>query len=276
MARKTAKLLTLGAQYGPLTLDYARRVESVGGRFDVAGRALRLINNLFYGQYSNGAGGVDSVAAIAHLLPVLWFPVSNFAGMPVPIIGAQFTSTGYTAGNYSLANGLQGNTSSFLNSNWSTAFLTISHESGIWFWSNSAISSNPGTAAFMGQSGVSGTNNFDIGLGGGGGAIRSRIYSANASSRSVAAEYRFYFGFRISTGTIGIILNTTKFTESQSFANPGDRNVFFGARNSNGTANLHWTNLYSAAGVVNGVLTDPQATTLYNALDAANTARATL
>jgi hypothetical protein len=252
-------------------------VEQIGGRLiDTAGRALQLIDRLIYGQHSNGAGGLGQVASFVHLMPVFWFPVSNFAGCTVPIVGAEFTNSGYVTGNYSLTNGLLGGATRFINTNWSNGSAASQNEIALWFWSNDTIAAL-GTLRVMGQSNAAATNSIEIGISPAN-TTRSRIHSTAGTgiTSTISASDRFYYGYRDSATTQGLFVNTTKTTGVAANADAGARVLYLGARNQAGTTSSFWTNFYSAAGVVNGILTDGQVNVLYNALLEANTARVRL
>lgn len=270
----SAIAIRLGKTYGPITQEYAHRVSQVGGRVPRSTVALKVLDTLLYGQYNNGAGGTGSVSEFLHLFAVLWSPLSNFAGTVIPIIGPTFTNVGHVAGDWNLADGFLGNTSSHLDTNTTPLVFTSQQEQGIGFWSNSY--SQTLANQLMGHAASGGSPATHVGLPPTGSANYAYRVRSGAGLTAPTNASPFIYAYRSDASTVGLYRNTTLSTTSNTDAGPGTRNFYFGARNTNGTATLHWTNRYHSGWLVNGILTPAMVNIFYNAMVAANTSRATL
>ena len=84
----------------PDVLTYVAAVEAVGG--SVSTSAQSLLNTAITTAY----GGLK-YADYKAKLRFFWCPLSNFAGMRVPIKGSAFTNTGFVSGDYSISFGVR-------------------------------------------------------------------------------------------------------------------------------------------------------------------------
>lgn len=260
--------------YGPQVLQYARLTEQLGGRFDAAGRALAAADKLLYGYYSNGAGGQGRMADFLHLFTggLVWAPVSNFAGVIVPIVGPIMTNNGYVAGDYSASSGILPASGKFFDTNINANSLP-QNTSGMGIWSAGMTTIN---TRFMGVRNVTSTQCFDIGVHSTTGNFFWRVMNSSAGG-STTSTGGFNYAQRISSATIRRYVGATGSNDSRaSTAFTTSLNIYLGALNANGAASAQPTDRYSQAYISPAILGDPEINILFNAATALETARASL
>jgi hypothetical protein len=271
MANKLATVLTLGRQYGPLTLDYARRVERVGGRFS-SPRALSLVDNLIYGQYSDGAGGSGVLAGLA-TLPMFWAPICDFPGITEPIIGNSFVNNGFVSGDWNITTGLLGGTGKYLDSGINVSTLT-QNNAGLGFLVDSVPTA--ATTRVLGARNVTSSECFDIGFAVTTGALQSRIMG-NATVLTAATPPTFCAVIRSNSGTNiqRYFQNTRTQVASNSVAFTNALNLYVGGSNAGGGLSAPFTGRIRMV-FQSGNLIEARLNQLYNAVVAYDAERAAL
>ena len=272
--------ISLGLQYGPLTQRYARRVEQAGGRFDPGGRALRALDTMLYGEYSNGSGGTASVASLATGFVSLWCPFCSFSGITISLIGPDVVNTNYVSGDYSLQSGLQGGSTKFLSSTIALNQMTGSIY-GLGAYFNTAL--NLSTSQVMGARATGSTFCLDVGANGGTPAYRIRPGVSGATPTTVSGNSStgmMFMSRLAASGADSVKLFQPDGTESTfnlTAAAAAGSAIYYGALNVVNASSDFILNIYNAAFVTRGLaFNTPEAAVLRAALNEANTARATL
>lgn len=273
-----ASLLKAGVvagAYGTLTNDYETRVIASGGTLSTA--AKNVVEAFFYSQYNNGAGGTGRVADFSSSFALLWAPVSNFAGVIVPLLGADLTNSGFVSGDWDVQTGLLGATNKFLNTG--VAGNSLPQNSLALFHWVSGLANNIST---IGARNAGSTACLDLG-GGGATTFRGRINRSNSTflTRTTDAANGFGLGRRASSTTYEVWSVSSGVLGSASVSTASvlgpTETLYISALNAGGTAGAFAAGIrMEAAGAMNAAPTDAQINILYNALAALDTARATL
>lgn len=264
----------ISAALGPLTLNYVSRVQTAGGT--VSPSAAALLDQVLYGTYSDGASGTGRVADFASNFGLLWLPFSSgLTGFNVNVINTtNNTNNGYLAADYRLQNGLQCSNAKFLNTNFSTALLPNINNCGLGYVARDTWKTTAAVSAIA--IGQAGTNGFDLGSNQTTDSHRFRIYTSASQNRTSGTATCFQAYRAASTGYTSYMDNLSSFA-SIANNNPGNRNVYIGARNNASNVDeLHFTNILQGAWIATAALTGSQANIMNNAMQHMRANRAAL
>jgi hypothetical protein len=246
----------------PDVLTYVAAVEAVGG--SVSTSAQSLLNTAITTTY----GGLK-YADYKAKLRFFWCPLSNFAGMRVPVKGSAFTNNNFVSGDYSINSGLQGGVSKYL-------------DTGV--AANSETDNNTTLMA-----GTVHTGNYSNWLIGGGNsaafvAIGAEVDSYNnnplTDGRIVLASRPsgFYFATRSSSSNFTVYRDKTlagSKTGSTSIGTLANRSIFIANSNFSGSP-LGATSGRVDSGSYGSALTQSEQDSFSDMLNAIRTGRASL
>jgi hypothetical protein len=206
-------------------------------------------------------------------------PVSDFAGITVPVIGPTLTNISYVTGDWNRRTGMQGGSGKALN-----AGIQYGQASNNIFSMGIYNSTSINYSLQQLSGGRTAANDWGLDLGANGGASQVRFRPGNTTITTA-----------ISTGASGLMVvsrlaasgddaaklfepnGTIRSINSTAIATASTLNLYYGALNAGGSVNLHHQNRYSVGYISVGTAIDtPQVAILRNALDALDIARADL
>lgn len=262
-----------GGGYGALTTAYDAAAITAGDTLSTA--ALNAVEAFFYNQYDNGAAGTGRVADFAAKFGYLWAPVGAFVSIRVPLIGANFTNVGFTSANWNVTVGLAGNGSSYFNSNYALPSGS-QNSSGLFFYAPLAYANL--ARGLIGARFSGGNQDRSILIGSGGGHLAGQNVSAGADRHNVGGNNTgMALINRANSSDHSLFKDLTKFDKASVSSTVFAGNTFVFAVNSNGSVILAANSITgSAAGEFFSALSDAEINILNNALNALQTARASL
>lgn len=265
----TEAVLTPSSQFGAITEAYESAVVAASGT--LSAEAKDLVQDFLYSSYSDGSSGTGAVADFSSKFAYLWLPVSTFAGVIVPVIGNNFTNVGFISSDYVITAGLRGDNSSILRTGYILASASQDDNSqGTWVFSNWGSSEGLMGARASGSHGQIIFSSSD-------GQRRFRnCQDGDTEILDGATTTGFFHQNRTSSSSVNVWRNLTETVVSESSTGRPQVESYLFAWNTSGSATLPTDARLHAAWETTTALTTAETNILYNALNAATSARAGL
>jgi hypothetical protein len=255
-------------QFGAITEAYVAAVELEGG--SVSALAKAAIDTFIYSTYDNGNSSVGSVADFIDKFLFLWAPVSDFAGVVVPIVGSNFTNSGFVTGDYDVKTGLTGDGGSYLDTG---VIVTNAQQASNSFGVFTVGAVAPSTGLIGSRNGSSQACIIFVNSGS---SLVTRNFS-NGDNRILAYQEGFVCSLRDGGSSGDFVLDdlsSNSFSSTPTSA-PGNSTYLFAWNGGSGPV-LPTTMTLSAGWECSEFLTNEELTVLRNALNALQTARGAL
>ncbi len=253
-------------EIGILATDYQSRVFAAGGL--ISNSAVLAVNEFFYQEFSDGQGDTLSVSSFSSKFKLLWFPLTDFDGVLVPLLGSDLINHGVSAGQWDIRSGV-----SFYGTEWLESAVVPDRDLtqndtclGVWV---SVAPSGYGAYELGCKTESSNEGSFDLSwICDSQGRTQSTMYKHNSGRLKVVPSYvvGFRFGNRESATSHKLLENGVEIvSNSLSEGIMPDVAITIGGRNI-GTSVVSTTDATISCVVVGDSLNSQESIVLYNAL----------